>query len=75
MDSASLNSQSDVSQAVVSSEQEVFELGVRNNLEVSNSGKKTKIRSSSLSRFFSKGKQRRVEYTPVIQGETWIMMG
>lgn len=67
VDSASLNSQSDVSQAVVSSEQEVFELGVRNNLEVSNSGKKTKIRSSSLSRFFSKGKQRRVEYTPVIQ--------
>ncbi|XP_068699374.1 kazrin-like isoform X2 [Montipora capricornis] len=67
LDSASLNSQSDVSQAVISSEQEVFELGVRNNLEVSNSGKKTKIRSSSLSRFFSKGKQRRVEYTPVIQ--------
>ena len=69
MDSASSNSQSDGSQAVISAEQEVFELGVHNNLEVPEPGKKKKVRSSSLSRFFLKGKQRRFEYAPVIQGE------
>ena len=69
MDSASSNSQSDGSQAVIPAEQEVFELGVHNNLEVPEPGKKKKVRSSSLSRFFLKGKQRRFEYAPVIQGE------
>lgn len=72
VDSASSNSQSDGSQAVMSAEQEVFELGVHNNLEVPDPGKKKKIRSSSLSRFFLKGKQRRFEYAPVIQGEIKI---
>ncbi|KAK2553054.1 Kazrin [Acropora cervicornis] len=67
VDSASSNSQFDGSQAVIPAEQEVFELGVHNNLEVPEPGKKKKVRSSSLSRFFLKGKQRRFEYAPVIQ--------
>lgn len=66
--SISSESQSDVSQVASPPELEVFDFDVRNNLEVPDSGKKKKVRSSSLTRFFSRGKQRKLEFAPVVRG-------
>lgn len=69
LDSACTGSQSDVSQAVCHTELEVFNFGVDKKLELPDSGKKKKVLSSSFSKFFSRGKERRLdEVTPAVRG-------
>ena len=68
--SASSGSQSDVSQACSPPDIEVFDFSVHNNLETLDSGKKKKERPSSLSRFFTRGKQRKsLVFSPVVRGK------
>ena len=69
LDSACTGSQSDVSQAVSHTELEVFNFGVHKNLELLDSGKKKKVHSSSFSRFFFRGKERRLDQvTSAVRG-------
>ena len=69
VESASSGSQSDLSQGPTPQDLEVFDFGVQNNFEQADlEKKKMKTRSSSLSRFFSRGKQRKPVFKPVVKG-------
>lgn len=70
VESASSGSQSDLSQGPTPRDSEVFDFGVQDNCEHSVSKKKKmKTRSSSLSRFFSRGKQRKPVFKLVVKGK------
>ena len=70
VESASSGSQSDLSQGIVPQDSDVFDFGVQDNCEQSISEKKKmKTRSSSLSRFFSRGKQRKPAFKLVVRGK------
>ena len=70
VESASSGSQSDFSQEPTPRDSEVFDFGVQDNCEDSISEKKKmKTRSSSLSRFFSRGKQRKPVFKLVVRGK------
>ena len=68
--SVSSDSQSDLSQAPTPNDSEVFDFGVQTNYEQHDpSKKKIKRRSSSLSRFFSRGRQRKPLFKPLVKGK------
>ena len=70
VESASSGSQSDLSPGLAPQDSEVFDFGVQDNCEQSISEKKKmKTRSSSLSRFFSRGKQRTPVFKLVVRGK------
>jgi len=70
VESASSGSQSDLSQGRTPRDSEVFDFGVQDNCEQSMSEKKKmKARSSSLSKFFSRGKQRKPVFKLVVRGK------
>lgn len=70
VESASSGSQSDLSQGQTPRDSEVFDFGIQDNCEQSMSEKKKiKARSSSLSKFFSRGKQRKPVFKQVVRGK------